>query len=76
MVIIEKILEWFATLAVVVAAILLANNYAFAASVSFFSGSVAWAIVGLMWKKNSLMILNLFLSAIYIVGWTKDYFLN
>jgi len=61
-------LAWLSTASLLVAATLAAFNmyplYVFA----FIFSNTLWSIVGLLWKENSLIVMNTGLTLIYIVG--------
>lgn len=61
-------LAWISTASLLVAAALAAFNiyplYVFA----FIISNTLWSIVGLLWKENSLIVMNTGLTLIYIVG--------
>lgn len=65
---IEFILEWLSTALVIIGAVLTAWNI-YPTNIMFqFVGNVGWFVVGYMWKKWSLMTIQLVISVIYIVG--------
>jgi len=62
-------LAWFATIVLIAAACLASfvpeyyiHHYA------FILGNALWITVGYLWKENSLLYLNISLTAIYILG--------
>lgn len=61
-------LAWISTASLLVAAALAAFNiyplYVFA----FILSNTLWTIVGILWKENSLIVMNSGLTAIYIIG--------
>jgi len=61
-------LAWLATAGLLVAAVLASLNiypyYIFA----FIFSNTLWTIVGILWKENSLIVLNAGLTFIYVIG--------
>jgi hypothetical protein len=61
-------LAWISTISLLAAAALAAFNiyplYVFA----FILSNTLWTIVGILWKENSLVVMNSGLTAIYIIG--------
>lgn len=61
-------LAWLATASLIVSAALAAFNiyplYIFA---FIFSNSL-WILVGILWKENSIIVMNTGLTLIYIIG--------
>lgn len=65
---VEFILEWTSTALVIVGAVLTAwNIYPMNLAVQFV-GNVGWFAVGYMWRKWSLMTIQLIISIIYVSG--------
>ena len=65
---IEFILEWISTALVILGAVLTAwNIYPLNLGVQFV-GNVGWFVVGYMWNKWSIMVVQAVISAIYIAG--------
>lgn len=61
-------LAWLSTASLLVAAALAAFNiyplYVFA----FILSNSLWTLVGILWKENSLIVMNSGLTLIYIIG--------
>lgn len=66
---ISKILEWASTIFLIGGAIFLAYDQPMLSSVSYFSGSVGWALTAFLWKRWSLFVTNTAISLIFISGW-------
>ena len=65
---VEFVLEWTSTALVIVGAVLTAwNIYPMNLAVQFV-GNVGWFAVGYMWRKWSLMTIQLIISIIYVSG--------
>lgn len=65
---ITKFLEWFSTFCLISGAVATATNFIPLNVVLFLLGSSGWTIVGIMWNKKSLIILNGVLTLIYVAG--------
>ena len=64
----EFFLEWTSTALVIIGAVLTAwNIYPLNLGVQFV-GNVGWFVVGYMWNKWSIMVVQAVISAIYITG--------
>jgi hypothetical protein len=64
----EFVLEWLSTALVIIGACLTAFNV-YPINIYFqFVGNVGWFVVGYMWNKWSLMVIQAVISVIYIVG--------
>ena len=65
-------IEWASTLLIIFATLLLnANHIDGAVEVSkwiYASGAFGWLIVGILWRKTSIVLINLVLIIIFIVG--------
>jgi hypothetical protein len=65
---IEKILEWLATAIVIAGAVFAALNIYPWSAILLNLGSFVWLIVAIMWRKTSLIVINVTLLVIYTVG--------
>ena len=66
-------IEWISTVVLIVGVALTAYNvYPLNVYVSFL-GNFGWVIVGLLWKKWSLIIIQIIISIIYIGGLLQHY---
>ena len=66
-------IEWVSTVILIVGVALTAYNiYPLNVYVSFL-GNFGWVIVGLLWKKWSLIIIQIIISIIYIGGLLQHY---
>lgn len=69
----EWCLEWGSTAILIVGVALTAYNI-YPLNIWFsLAGNFGWFIVGLMWKKYSLMVIQIVVSIIYIMGVFKYY---
>lgn len=69
----ESWIEWISTAILIVGVALTAYNiYPLNVYVSFV-GNFGWVIVGLLWKKWSLIIIQVIISIIYIGGLLQHY---
>lgn len=65
----DFILKWLATGILIASAFLTSGNWFYPVNVVLLVlGNLLWAIVGWMWKENSLVILSVFLTVIYLGG--------
>jgi len=63
-----KIFEWAATIILIIGVALTAINiYPLNVYLSLL-GNLMWLILGFMWKKNSLIVIQLVVVIIYIAG--------
>jgi len=69
----EKYLEWVGTISLITGAILSSLNIFPWNVVAFLMGGVFWVILGKLWKKNSVVILNASMMSIYIFGVIKGF---
>jgi len=64
----EKIFEWAATIILIIGVALTAINI-YPLNVYFsLLGNLMWLVLGFMWKKNSLIVIQLVVVIIYIAG--------
>jgi|LakMenEpi03Aug12_release.lakeMendotaPanAssembly.Ray.scaffolds.fasta_scaffold1718584_2 hypothetical protein len=71
----DKVLEWSSTTLLIVGVVLTSYNI-FPLNVWIcFIGNAGWIIVGIMWKKISLVIVSVFISMIYLTGLINHYIL-
>lgn len=61
-------LEWISTAALIIGSGLTSFDVIPLNKWCSFAGNFGWLIVGIMWKKNSLIIISAVLTVIYIVG--------
>jgi len=66
--IIAKYLEWIGTIALISGALLSSVNIYPLNVASFLIGGISWMLIGSLWNKKSLIILNGTMSIIYIGG--------
>lgn len=64
----DKWLKWIATASLIIGAILTSLDIRPWNIWAFNTGNICWIIVGIMWREWSLVVLNVVLTAIYIVG--------
>jgi hypothetical protein len=61
-------IEWIATAILIVGVALTAWNI-YPLNIYFsLAGNFAWAIIGVLWRKWSLITIQLMVTAIYVVG--------
>lgn len=66
-------LEWGSTAILIVGVALTAYNF-YPLNIWFsLAGNFGWFIVGWIWKKYSLMVIQIIISIIYIMGVFKHY---
>ncbi len=71
----EKFIEWSSTALLIVGVILTSYNiFPFNIWIAFI-GNMGWIIVGMIWKKMSLVIVSIFLGVIYLSGLINYYIL-
>ena len=64
----EKVWEWLATFVLVIGVYLTAVNH-YPLNIYFsMIGNFMWMVLGFMWKKPSLITIQLVVTAIYIYG--------
>jgi hypothetical protein len=64
----EKIFEWLATIILIIGVAFTAVNI-YPLNVYFsLLGNLMWLILGVLWKKNSLIVIQLVIVTIYIAG--------
>lgn len=62
------ILEWVATALIIIGCALTAYNiYPLNIFISLL-GNFSWIILGVHWKKNSLIVLQVFITIVYLMG--------
>jgi len=70
---IEWWVEWASTVILIIGVALSAYNI-YPLNIWFsFLGNIGWFIVGLMWKKYSLLTIQVVISIIYILGLMNHY---
>ena len=60
--------EWLSTFILIVGVILTSINWYPYNIYWSLAGNIGWSIIGYVWKKWSLLIIQLILSAIYCAG--------
>lgn len=64
----EKIFEWSATIILIIGVAFTAINI-YPLNVYFsLLGNLMWLVLGFMWKKNSLIVIEAVIVAIYVAG--------
>jgi hypothetical protein len=66
---IEFIIEWVSTVILMIGVWLTAINYYPLNIVFSLLGNFGWLIVAIMWRKPSLITIQLVVSLLYIVGY-------
>ena len=61
-------LAWLGTALIILGATLAAFNVYPAYVVVFIFGNAVWAIAGWLWKEQSLVVLNVVITLIYVIG--------
>jgi len=61
-------LAYFATVSILISAIIAAFNIHPLYIYAFLFSNILWAIIGLLWKEKSLILMNIGLSIIYVAG--------
>lgn len=61
-------LAYFATISILISAIIAAFNIYPLYIYAFLFSNLIWAFIGLLWKEKSLILMNIGLSIIYIAG--------
>jgi hypothetical protein len=61
-------LAWVSTSSLLLAAALAAFNVYPVYVYAFIISNTLWSVVGILWKENSLIVMNTGLTLIYIVG--------
>ncbi len=61
-----KALEWFATALVIIGALALTQEAYLISKIAYFVGAVAWLVLGYLWRKNSMIVVNMFLAGVFI----------
>jgi hypothetical protein len=70
----DKVMEWVSTAILLVGVVLTSFNI-FPLNVWFsLAGNVCWIIVGIMWRKYSLIVVSTVISVLYLIGLVKEYF--
>lgn len=70
----EFLLEWGSTTLIIASVVLTSFNiYPLNVWVAF-AGNFGWIAIGYLWKKLSLIIISVAISAIYVVGLVNFYF--
>jgi hypothetical protein len=70
----EKIWEWLATFVLIIGVYLTAvNDYPLNIYFSM-AGNFMWMVLGVMWKKASLITIQLVVTVIYIYGMCLPFF--
>lgn len=64
-------LKWVANAVVIAAAVSLSFGFPETGRLLFLLGSALWFLVGWVWREASIWTMNLFLVAIYIVGYIR-----
>lgn len=70
---VEFAIEWISTILVIVGAMLTSYNVYPLNLYVILAGNFGWMIIGLMWKKPSLIIIQAVLTVIYVVGLIHEY---
>ncbi len=71
----DKVIEWSSTALLIVGVILTSYNI-FPLNIWIaFIGNTGWIIVGMIWKKMSLVVVSIFLGVIYLSGLINHYIL-
>jgi len=71
----EKVIEWVSTIFLILGVILTSYNIFPANIWVAFLGNTGWIIIGIIWKKASLVIVSIFLGVIYLSGLFNYYVL-
>jgi len=61
-------LAWLGTAGLLIAATLAAFNFYPFYIFAFIIGNSLWAIAGWLWKEQSLVVLNVVITLIYVIG--------
>lgn len=70
----EFLLEWGSTTLVIASVVLNAYNIYPLNIWIAFAGNFGWILIGIMWKKISLVVISILISVIYIAGLVNYYF--
>ncbi len=65
----EFVIEWLSTFILMIGVWLTAINYYPLNIVFSLAGNVGWLIVAIIWRKISLITIQLVVSALYIIGY-------
>lgn len=66
--VIEFILKWTSTVLILCAALATSFDFTPLNKYLFFTGSLTWTLVGIIWRQPSLWLGNAVLTIIYLVG--------
>jgi hypothetical protein len=72
----EKIYEWISTFVLLVGVFLTSINYFPLNIYISLIGNIMWFVLGILWKKWSLIIIQIIISALYIFGIIKNLIFN
>jgi hypothetical protein len=64
-------IEWYSTIAVIIGALCLSFDYATMSKIGYLTGSIGWVLVGIVWKKHSVIIVNVVITLIFFAGYLK-----
>lgn len=68
----EKVYEWSATAVLIIGVVLTSWNI-YPLNIYFsLLGNVMWLVLGVMWKKMSLLAVQILITVIYIAGIIKS----
>jgi hypothetical protein len=72
----EKIYEWISTFVLLLGVFLTSINYFPLNIYISLIGNIMWFVLGIHWKKWSLIIIQIIISLIYIFGIIKNLIFN